>query len=99
MKSVLSRKLVFLTCNCRHVIKYDIYVKFSQIFAHCVQIYAKISCENLTDFCTIFFITKPLCLGGAFFHGHDVYPIGRRTKWRFLVEVHARDSGKDFVHD
>jgi len=37
-ESVLSRKLVFWTSNGRHVIKYDLYVKFPRIFAHSVQI-------------------------------------------------------------
>jgi len=32
---VLSRKLVFLTSNWKHVIKYDLYVKFPRIF--CTQ--------------------------------------------------------------
>ena len=33
-ESVLSRKLVFWTSNWKHVIKYDLCVKFPRIFAH-----------------------------------------------------------------
>jgi len=36
------------------VIKYDLYVKFPQIFAHNVQICAKFSYKNFTDVCPVF---------------------------------------------
>jgi len=36
-ESLLSQKLMFWTSNWKHVIKYDLYVKFPRIFAHSVQ--------------------------------------------------------------
>jgi len=53
-ESVLSRKLVFWTSNRKHVIKYDLYVKFSRIFAHNVQMCAKFCCKNFSDVCQVF---------------------------------------------
>jgi len=53
-ESVLSRKLMFWTSNCKHVIKYDLYVKFPRIFAYTVQIYAKFCCKNFNDVCQVF---------------------------------------------
>jgi len=44
--------------------KYDIYVKFTQIFAHNVQICAKFCCKNINEVCQAF---QPLYLGGRFF--------------------------------
>jgi len=45
-ESVLSRKLVFWTSNWKHVIKYDLCVKFSRFFAHNVQMCAKFICKS-----------------------------------------------------
>jgi len=53
-ESVLSRKLVFWTSNWKHVIKHDLYVKFSRIFAHNVQMCAKFCCKNFNDVCQVF---------------------------------------------
>jgi len=66
-ESVLSRKLVFWTSNWKHVIKYDIYVKFPQIFAHNVQICVKFSCKNSTDVCQVFWVLCNYTWGGRFF--------------------------------
>ena len=52
-ESVLSRKLVFWTSNWKHVIKYDLYVKFPRIFAHNVQINDKFCCKSFNDVCCI----------------------------------------------
>jgi len=84
-ESVLSRKLVFWRSNCKHVIKYDLYVKFPRTFAHNVQISAKFGCKNFTDVCPIYF--------GAFFRGHIVVVIFKaesftycsRQQWHILV--------------
>jgi len=53
-ESVLSRKLVFWTSNWKHVIKYDLYVKFPRIFAYTVHICAKLCCRNFSDVFQIF---------------------------------------------
>ena len=56
-ESALSRKLVFWTSNWKHVIKCDLYVKFSRIFAHNVQIMcAKFCCKNSNDVCQVVWI-------------------------------------------
>ena len=70
-ESVLSRKLVFWTSNCKHVIKYDFYVKCSRIFAHNVQTCAKFCCKNFSDVCQVFEYYT-IILGGAFFCGYAV---------------------------
>jgi len=93
-ESVLSLKLVCWTSNWKHVIKYDLYVKFSRIFAHNIQICAKFSCKNFTDVCPVFWI---LChyTRGAFFRGHTVLtPKGsvlvEDENW--LTQVHVEGS-------
>jgi len=65
-ESVLLRKLVFWTSNWKHVIKYDLYVKFAQIFAHNVQICAKFCCKNFNDVCQAFWILHHYTQGGVF---------------------------------
>jgi len=70
-ESVLSRKLVFWTSNWKHVIKYDLYVKLSRIFAHNVQMCAKFCCKKFQWCLPSISNTKPLYLG-AFFRGHAV---------------------------
>ena len=57
----------FWTSNWKHVIKYDIFVKFSRIFAHNVEIRAKFSCKNSTDVCPLFWILRQYTWGGRFF--------------------------------
>ena len=37
-----------------NVIKFDLYVKFPQIFAHDVQVCAKFCCKNFSDVCQVF---------------------------------------------
>jgi len=50
-----------------NVIKYDLYVKFPQIFAHNIQIYAKFCCKNFNDVCQVFQILHHYTGGrGAF---------------------------------
>jgi len=56
----------FIRDNCEHVvsetfgrvienvIKYNLYIKFPGIFAHNVQICAKLCCKNLNDVCQVF---------------------------------------------
>jgi len=50
-----------------NVMKYDLYVKFPQIFAHNVRICAKFSCKNFTDSLPSILNTTALYLGGRFF--------------------------------
>ena len=69
-ESMLSRKLVFWTSNWKHVIKYDLYVKFPWIFAHNVQITAKFCCENFNDVCQVFRILLHYTLGAVFSWTH-----------------------------
>ena len=65
---------LFLTCNWKYAIKYDICVKFPQIFAHNVQICAKFSCKNFTDVCPVFWILCHYTWGwGIFFLGTLYY--------------------------
>jgi len=71
-ESALSRKLVFWTSNWKHVIKYDLYVKFPRIFAHNVQIRAKFCCQKFQWCLLSISNTTPLYLGGRFFCGHAV---------------------------
>jgi len=66
-ESVLSRKLVFWTSNWKHVIKYDLYVEFSRIFAHNVHVCAKFRCKNFNDVCQVFRILHQTYLGGGVF--------------------------------
>ena len=66
-QSMLSRKLVFWTSNWKHLIKYDLYVKFPRIFAHNVQINAKFCCKNFNDVCRVFRILHRYTQGGRFF--------------------------------
>jgi len=68
---VLPRKLVFLTCNWKYVIKYDICVKFPRIFVHSVQTYAKFSCKKFHRCLISILNTTPLYSGGHFC-GHAV---------------------------
>ena len=56
-----------------NVIKYDLYIKFPQIFAHNVQIRAKFSCKNFTDVCPVFWILRHYTWEGAFFRVHAAY--------------------------
>ena len=56
--------MCFLTCNWKQIIKYDLYIKFSQIFAHNVQMCATFSCENFTDVCQVFWILLYYTKGG-----------------------------------
>jgi len=49
---------LFLTCNWKHVIKYYLYVKFPEIFAHSVQICAKFCCKNYTDICPVLWLLR-----------------------------------------
>jgi len=66
-ESMLSRKLVFWTSDWKHVIKYDLYVKFPRIFEHNVQITAKFCCKNFNDVCQVFWILHHYTYGGRFF--------------------------------
>jgi len=70
-ESMLSRKLVFWTNNWKHVIKYDLYVKFLRILAHNVQICAKF-CYKISMMFAKYFEYYIIILGGAFFRGHAV---------------------------
>ena len=73
-KSVLSRKLVFWMSNWKHIIKYDLYIKFPRIFAHNVRIYAKFSCKNFADVLPSILNTTALYLGGGVFSWiHCIY--------------------------
>jgi len=65
-ESVLSRKLVFWTSNWKHVINYDLYVKFPRIFAHSVEICVKFSCKNSLMFAQ-YFEYYGIILGRRFF--------------------------------
>jgi len=65
-ESVLSRKLVFWTSKWKHVIKYDLQVKFPRIFAHNVQIRAKFSYKNVIDVCPVFWILRHYTQGRFF---------------------------------
>jgi len=71
-ESVLSWKLVFWRNNWKHVIKYDLYVEFPQIFVHYVQICAKFCCKISVMFTTDFEYYA-IILRGPFFRGHAVY--------------------------
>jgi len=53
-ESVLSRKLVFWMSNLKHIIKYDLYVRFPRTFAHNVQICAEFCCKIFNDVCQVF---------------------------------------------
>ena len=53
-ESMLSRKLVFWTSNWKYVIKYDLYVKLSRIFARNAQMCAKFCYKNFNDVCQVF---------------------------------------------
>jgi len=60
--SVVTETYV-LTCNWKHVIKYDFYVKFLRIFACNVQICATFSFKNFSDVCPAFWILHHYTLG------------------------------------
>ena len=66
-ESVLSRKL-FLCFGLviENIIKYDLYVKFSRIFAHSVQICTKFCCKNFNDVCQVFRILHHYTQGARF---------------------------------
>jgi len=64
---VSSRKLVFWMSNWKPVIKYDLYVKFPWMFAHNVQICAKLCCKNFNDVCQVFQILHHYTWGGGVF--------------------------------
>jgi len=55
-ESVLSRKLVFWTSKWKHVIKFNLYAKFSRIFAHNVLICATYCYKNFNEVCQVFWI-------------------------------------------
>jgi len=54
-----------------NVIKYDLYLTFPRIFAHNVQIHAKLCCKNFSDVCRVFRILHHYPWG-AFYCGHAV---------------------------
>jgi len=64
-ESMLSRKLVFWTSKCKHVMKYDLYAKFPRIFAHNVLISMM--------FAKYFESYTIILRGGRFFRGHAGY--------------------------
>ena len=108
-ESTLSRKLVFWTSNWKHVIKYDLYVKFPRSFAHNVQINAKFCCKNFNDVCQVFRILHHYTWGGVFvdtlyivwFHGPWVIRLvrtwfgGSETRGMKMFENHW---SKLFIH-
>jgi len=56
-----------------NVIKYDLYVKFAQIFAHNIQICAKFSCKNFADVCPVSWILRHYTKGGGCFFVDTLY--------------------------
>jgi len=52
-ESVLSRKLVFWTSNCKHVIKYDLYIEFPRIFAHNVLLNSVVKISMMSTGCPL----------------------------------------------
>jgi len=54
MSSCCHGNFVFWTGNWKHVIKYDLYIKFPRIFAYSVQICAKFCCKNFNDVAVFF---------------------------------------------
>jgi len=83
-ESVLSWKLVFWMGNWKHVIKYDLYIKFPRIFAHNVQMCAKFCCKNFSDVCQVFRILHHCTVlrGTVFFCGHAV------QVWYSITHLH-----------
>jgi len=82
-ESMLSLKLVFWTSNWKHVIQYDLYVKFPRIFAHNVQICAKFCCKNFDDVCQVFRIAYYIIiLGGVFSWTRCIYRVHIGATWR-----------------
>jgi len=70
-ESVLSWKLVFWTSNSKHVIKYDLYVEFSRIFAP-MYTYVLNSVVKISMMFVKYFEYYTIIIrgGGAFFRGH-----------------------------
>ena len=58
---------MFWTANWKHVIKYDLYIKFLRIFAYSVHICAKFCFKNFSDFAKYFEYHTIILWGGRFF--------------------------------
>jgi len=86
--------LYFWTCNWKHVIKYDLYVKCPQFFSHNVQICAKFSCKNFTDVCPVFWVYA-IILGGRFFTvAVCIFLLKSRIKFNLQICMHCWISTK-----
>ena len=76
LESVLSRKLLFWTSNWKHVIKYDLYVKFPRSFAHNIQTCAKFVVKISMMFAKYFeYYTIILRGGGRFLWTRCTYTV------------------------
>ena len=71
-ESVLSRKLVFWTSNRKHVMKYDIYVKFPRILHRMYKYVLNSVVKISTMFAKYFEYYAIILRGGGIFHGHAV---------------------------